>query len=80
MEDRTVAELYHKQGDMSLIRSVFTIPGPDEDRPKPKGIRVSAMNAEQLQEKTGCPISLSLCEIAVESGEQAQFLECQWPS
>ena len=73
--ERSLADLYHQPGDMSLRRSIFTIPDQEEVAP-PMAVQVSAMNAEQLQQKTGCLMSLSLCQLAVESGQQAQFLEC----
>ena len=71
--DRSIANLYHQPGDMSLRRPII----PDqEDVAPPMAVQVTAMNAEQLQLKTGCLMSLSLCQLAVESGQQAQFLEC----
>ena len=73
--ERSTANLYHQPGDMSLRRPIFTIPDQEEVAP-PMAVRVSAMNAEQLQQKTGCLMSLSLCQLAAKSGQQAEFLDC----
>ena len=71
--ERSITNLYHQPGDMSLRRPII----PDQGEVAPTmAVRVSAMNAEQLQQKTGCLMSLSLCQLAVESGQQAQILEC----